>query len=259
MATTKQVKDFIKKVAPIAQAKASGRDKWSLPSVCIAQCCCESAYGTSPKMMRANAILGIKVGKSKVHFGRAWKDKAYSTRTNECYDGKTYVNITDMFRAYDSIDDAIEDYYDMLASCSRYKNCLNQTDAGNCITAIKNGGYATSPTYINTIMDIIKKYDLTQYDNVVTGKSDDTVMTQIHNPYPEPTQTVRLGTTGNHARWVQWCLWRFGLLAESGIDGIIGSKSVDAIKIAQNRLGINDDGIVGEITRRTFISIFNMK
>lgn len=53
MATTKQVKDFIKKVAPIAQAKASGRDKWSLPSVCIAQCCCESAYGTSLKMMRA--------------------------------------------------------------------------------------------------------------------------------------------------------------------------------------------------------------
>ena len=33
-------------------------------------------------------------------------------------------------------------------------------------------------------------------DNVVTGKSDDTVMTQNHNPYPEPTQTVRLGTTG---------------------------------------------------------------
>ncbi len=257
MATTKQVKDFIKKVAPIAQAKASGRDKWSLPSVCIAQCCCESAYGTSPKMMRANAILGIKVGKSKVHFGTAWKDKAYSTRTKECYDGKTYVNITDMFRAYDSIDDAIEDYYDMLASCSRYKNCLNQTDAGNCITAIKNGGYATSPTYINTIMNIIKKYDLTQYDNVVTGKSDDTVMTQNHNPYPEPTQTVRFGTTGNHARWVQWCLWRFGLLAESGIDGIIGAKSVSAIKTAQQRLGLNDDGIVGKDTQMTFKRVFS--
>lgn len=56
MATQKQVNDFINKVAPIAQAKASGREKWSLPSVCIAQCCCESAYGTSPKMMRANNL-----------------------------------------------------------------------------------------------------------------------------------------------------------------------------------------------------------
>lgn len=187
MATKKQVDEFIKKVAPIAQAKVTGRDKWSLPSVCIAQCGCESAYGTQPKMIRANAILGIKVGRSKAHFGTAWKDKAYSTRTKECYDGKTYVNITDMFRAYNSIDDAIEDYYDMLASCSRYRGCLNQTDPRKCITAIKNGGYATSPSYINTIMNIIKKYNLTQYDNVVTrteqsvlgSKSIDTVAQEV--------------------------------------------------------------------------------
>ena len=257
MATTKQVKDFIRKVAPVAQAKASGREQWSLPSVCIAQCCCESAYGTSPKMMRANAILGIKVGKSRVHFGTAWKDKAYSTQTKECYDGKTYVNITDMFRAYDDIDGAIEDYYDMLAACSRYRNCLNQTDARNCITAIKNGGYATSPTYINTIMNIITKYNLTRYDSVVTDNNGSIAISQNHNPYPEPAQNVRIGTTGNNARWVQWCLWRFGLLAKSGIDGVIGSKSVAAIKVAQKRLGLNDDGIVGEITRSTFLSVFD--
>lgn len=169
MATQTQVKAFITKVAPIAQAKAAGREKWSLPSVCIAQACCESAYGTSPKMINANAILGIKVGKSKVHFGKAWHDKAYSTKTKECYDGKTYVAITDMFRAYDSIDDAIEDYYDMLAACSRYKGCLNQTDPLKCITAIKNGGYATSPTYVSTIMSIVTKYNLTQFDGAVTG------------------------------------------------------------------------------------------
>ena len=122
-------------------------------------------------MINANAVLGIKVGKSKVHFGKAWKDKAYSTKTKECYDGKTYVSITDMFRAYDSIDDAIEDYYDMLAACSRYIGCLDQADPKTCITAIKNGGYATSPTYIDTIMSIINKYNLTKYDSVVTGKS----------------------------------------------------------------------------------------
>lgn len=183
MATTAQVNAFINKIAPIAQAKAAGRDKWSLPSVCIAQACCESAYGTSPKMINANAILGIKVGKSKVHFGDAWKDKAYSTKTKECYDGKTYVAINDMFRAYDSIEDAIEDYYDMLASCSRYKGCLNQADPLKCITAIKNGGYATSPTYINTIMSIVKKYNLTQYDGVVVG------CTGATDCYPVPAYT----------------------------------------------------------------------
>ena len=171
MASKKEVKNFIAVVAPIAQEKAKGRDKWSLPSVCIAQCCCESAYGTQPKMTGANAILGIKVGKSKAHFGKAWKDKAYSTRTKECYDGKTYVNIQDMFRAYDSIADAIEDYYDMLAACSRYRGCLNQTDPQTCITAIKDGGSASDPNYIKTIMSIIRTNGLTRYDAVVTGTS----------------------------------------------------------------------------------------
>lgn len=171
MASKKEVKDFIEMIAPIAQEKVRGRVKWSLPSVCIAQCCCESAYGTALKMIRANAVLGIKVGKSKAHFGKAWKDQAYSTRTKECYDGKTYVNITDMFRAYDSVADAIEDYYDMLSSCSRYRGCLNQADPQTCIGTIKNGGYATDPTYIKTIMSIIRTNNLTRYDSVVTGTS----------------------------------------------------------------------------------------
>ncbi len=251
MATKKQVDEFIKKVAPIAQAKAEGRDKWSLPSVCIAQCCCESAYGTSPKMMRANAILGIKVGKSRVHFGTAWKDKAYSTQTKECYDGKTYVNITDMFRAYDSIEHAIEDYYDMLAACSRYRNCLNQIDPRNCITAIKNGGYATSPTYINTIMNIIKKYNLDQFDNVVTNKNMTEINT-IANPFSEPTGIVKLGCRGENVKWVQWYLWRFGLINKSGIDGIFGVNTNAAVKEAQKRLGLLPDGKVGPDTINTW-------
>ena len=106
MATIGQVNAFIAKIAPIAIAQAKKHGNKIFPSVCIAQACCESAYGTSPKMIRANAVFGIKVGSSKCHFGTAWKDKAYSTKTKECYDGKTYVNITDMFRAYDSLDEA---------------------------------------------------------------------------------------------------------------------------------------------------------
>lgn len=169
MATKTQVQNFIARVAPIAMAQAAGREKWSLPSVCIAQACCESAYGTSPKMINANAVLGIKVGKSKVHFGTAWKGKAYSTATKEFYSESGYISIVDMFRAYDSIEDSIEDYFDMLVSCTRYKGCICEADPQKSITAIKNGGYATSPTYISTIMSIIRTYNLTQYDGVVTG------------------------------------------------------------------------------------------
>lgn len=236
MATQKQVRDFIALVVPIAQEKAKGRSKWSLPSVCIAQCCCESAYGTSPKMKRANAILGVKVGKSKAHFGKAWKDKAYSTKTKECYDGKTYVSITDMFRAYDSVADAIEDYYDMLASCSRYKECLNQPDPQKCITAIKNGGYATAPDYINTIMSIIKKYNLTQYDRGVTGITSAVQAVK--------RGTLKRGSRGTDVTYLQQRLTAKGY-GGGAIDGIFGQKTLEAVKAYQAEHGLKVDGIVG--------------
>lgn len=253
-ASAKQVRKFIKQIAPIAIEACNQRTKKVLPSVCIAQACCESAYGTSTKMKNANAMFGIKVGKSKVHFGKCWSGKAYSTKTKECYDGKTYVNITDMFRAYDSVQDSIGDYYDMLGSCTRYAKCIGVTDARQCITAIRQGGYATSPTYINTIMNIINKYNLTQYDACMKDKP----ITIDHNPFAEPTEVIEKGSKGEGAKWVQWYLWKFGLLTKNGqadatqIDGIIGSKSEYAISIAQSRLGLPTTGIVAKMDRETF-------
>lgn len=244
-ATQKQVKDFITMIAPIAQEKAKGRSKWSLPSVCIAQCCCESAYGTSTKMKRANAILGVKVGKSKVHFGKAWKDKAYSTKTKECYDGKTYVNITDMFRAYDNIADAIEDYYDMLASCSRYRGCLNQPDPQKCITEIKNGGYATDPQYIKTIMSIIKKNNLTQYDRVVTG-----ITSAVQGVRRE---ILRCGSSGADVTYLQQRLTAQGY-GVGAIDGTFGQKTLEAVKAYQADYGLKVDGVVGAKTWASLVA-----
>ena len=224
MATQTQVKAFIERIAPIAQAKSKGR---ALPSVCIAQACCESAYGTSPKMIRANAVFGIKVGKSKVHFGTAWHDKAYSRRTKECYDGKTYTNITDLFRAYDSIDDAVEDYYDMLGTCKRYKACVNEKNPQKCITAIKNGGYATAPDYVSTIMSIINKYNLTKYDCL----------------------TLRKGFSGSEVKELQILLIKAGYsCGKYGSDGKFGDSTLEAVNAFQADRGLAVDGVVGTKT-----------
>lgn len=254
MASKKQVNKFIKQIAPIAIAACNVRERKVLPSVCIAQACCESSYGTSEKMRNANALFGIKVGRSKWHFGKCWKDKAYSTKTKECYDGKTYEEITDMFRAYDTVEDAVGDYYDLLGTCTRYAKCIGVMDARQCITAIRQGGYATSPTYISTIMNIINKNNLTQYDVCMQEKS----ITIDYNPFTEPTEVIAKGSKGEGAKWVQWYLWKFGLLTKNGqadvtqIDGIIGSKSENAISIAQSRLGLPTTGIVTEVDREVF-------
>lgn len=235
MATKKQVNDFIAMIAPIAVEICKKKSKKVLPSVCIAQACCESAYGTSTKMIKANAVFGIKVGKSKAHFGTAWKDKAYSTKTKECYDGKTYVAINDMFRAYDSIRDAVEDYYDMLGACSRYAGCIGVIDSTKAITAIKNGGYATDPKYISTITSIIKTNNLTKYDTYMIG----TVAA-------EELPTLRKGSRGLYVEELQEMLDKRGYTLK--VDGKFGDKTLEAVKAFQADNGLVVDGVVGAKT-----------
>ena len=161
MAAKTQVADFIDKLSKLAVAeykkrKKDGR-KWVLPSVCIAQSALETGWGTSPVMVKANAYFGIKAGAS-------WKGRVYSTKTQECYNGRDYTTITDLFRAYDTLKDSVADYFDLITGLDRYSRACNQPDARTCIQAIKGGNYATSPTYVTNVMSIINQYGLIKYD-----------------------------------------------------------------------------------------------
>ena len=163
MATAAQVKDFIATLSKYAikeyiRRKSSGQ-KWILPSVCIAQAALETGWGTSDMMVKAHAYFGIKAGTN-------WKGKVYSSKTKECYDGSTFTIITDLFRAYDSLKESVEDYYDLITSLGRYAFACNQTDPKICIQAIWDGGYATDPDYVQQVMAIINQYNLTQYDHM---------------------------------------------------------------------------------------------
>lgn len=151
--------EFIPTIAPLVQAENKKRGNPLFSSVVIAQAICESGWGQSKIMMKANAIFGIKATSS-------WKGKVYNANTQECYDGSTYTNITACFRAYNSLAESISDYFDLITKSERYRKACISNSPLECITAIKNGGYATSPTYINTIMSIINSNNLTKYDNV---------------------------------------------------------------------------------------------
>jgi LysM repeat protein len=151
--------EFIPTIAPLVVAENKKRGYPLFSSVVIAQAICESGWGQSTIMMKANAIFGIKATSD-------WKGKVYNANTQECYDGVSYTNITACFRAYDSLAESIADYFDLITKLERYRKATVAETPLECITAIKNGGYATSPTYINTIMSIINSNNLTQYDNV---------------------------------------------------------------------------------------------
>lgn len=149
--------EFIENVASLVIAENEFRKNPLFNSVVIAQACLETGYGKSSLMIKANAIFGIKATK-------AWKGKVYNSKTKECYDGVTNVTIDACFRAYSSFADSISDYFDLICKNSRYKKAINCSSPEECIKAIKNGGYATDPKYVDSILKIIKSNKLDQYD-----------------------------------------------------------------------------------------------
>lgn len=164
---------FLKLVAPLVVAENERRGKPLFSSVVIAQSICESGWGTSQKMMKANAIFGIKAGSN-------WNGKVYSTKTRECYDGINYTTITDLFRAYNNLEESVKDYFNLILNLDRYKKAVNCKTPLECITEIKKGGYATSPTYIDTIMNIINDNNLTKYDGqTIEQKTNEEIADEI--------------------------------------------------------------------------------
>lgn len=149
--------EFIEKIASLVIAENEYRKNPLFNSVVIAQACLETGYGKSSLMIKANAIFGIKATKS-------WKGKVYNSKTKECYDGSTYVTINDCFRAYDTFEESISDYFDLICKNSRYRKALVADTPKECIEAIKEGGYATDPKYVDSIMKIIDSNKLTKYD-----------------------------------------------------------------------------------------------
>ena len=176
MATATQINDFIKTLGALARSetnrRASSGLEFILPSVCIAQACLETGYGDSGLMTKANAYFGIKAGGS-------WTGKVYSSYTGEVYGG---VNVTTYatFRAYDSKQESVEDYYNLICNSSRYKDAVstvsNVLTPYETIYEIWSGGYATDPSYVTKIMNIIKARNLTIYDDYQSAEFDDSTI-----------------------------------------------------------------------------------
>ena len=150
--------EFINKIAPIIQKENEKRNNPLFNSVVIAQAILETGWGKSERMIKSNALFGIKANKN-------WKGKVYNSKTKECYDNKTFTIISSNFRAYNSFEESIKDYFDLICNSERYKNALNCVSYYQCIVEIKNGGYATDPLYVASISSIILSNNLQKYDN----------------------------------------------------------------------------------------------
>lgn len=193
MATMAERKAFIDRIGTVAKQVCEERGYGNAQLwTCIAQACCESGYGKSTLMSKGHAFFGIKATKS-------WKGLVYSSKTKECYDGSTYTTITDCFRAYATDKESVEDYFNLIEG-KRYSQSLSATSVKDCITIIKNGGYATSPVYIKTITDIFE-FNRTFITNWTVGaitSSQSVVPTEFEEvDYEKLADEVIAGKYGN--------------------------------------------------------------
>lgn len=170
--SSSQAKDFIKHIAPIICKEADDHG-YKIKSTVIAQAIIEGAAGTSSLAKRWHNHFGMKCGSS-------WKGKSVNLSTKEEYTPGQLTNIKANFRAYDSDEEGIAGYYDFI-NTKRYANLKNAKDYRQYAEYIKADGWATSSTYVNTLISTVKKYNLFTYDtwDVNTIKPIDEIVKEV--------------------------------------------------------------------------------
>lgn len=197
----KSENEYISLIAQAAQTACS-RLKTMLPSVIIGQACLENGYGIPSywdntqieALMKYNNLLGMKSSLLNASWSdrTVWSGKSLTKQTPEVYNGKK-VTITDNFRIYDSIEQCFTDYIQFLLYASnngkggapKYGRAVTDIkDPENLIKAINTKGYATNPNYWKSVMAIINKHNLTQYDSVSAPVEVAKVATKKIDPIP---------------------------------------------------------------------------
>jgi flagellum-specific peptidoglycan hydrolase FlgJ len=186
--------DAIKKVAPLftADQKKSG----ILASVSLAQFILESGYGSSELAQNANNCFGMKKSLSgNTWAGSAWDGSSvYTKKTQEQNADGSYVTVTADFRKYSCVENSVADHSAYLlgamnGSKKRYEGLAGEKDYKKAIQIIKDGGYATSLSYVTNVCNIIEKWNLTQYD---AGAVQDTPQEGAGGSFPAVPFTVKV-------------------------------------------------------------------
>ncbi|MEI3172719.1 MAG: glucosaminidase domain-containing protein [Lachnospiraceae bacterium] len=234
----------IKAVAPIYQQ--CQKDTGMLASVGLAQFCLESGYGTTDLAQNANNMHGMKCSLSGNSWANStWDGKGKYTKKTQEQDinGNAYY-ITADFRKYPCIKDSVYDraaYFigAMNGSSLRYPGINKITDAVKQIEAIKKGGYATDVKYVTKLTEIVKKWNLTQYDVKTT---------------PQTSTVLQEGSTGDDVKALQKNL-NVILGTKLKIDGDFGLATQRAVMLFQTRYGLIADACVGPLTASKIDSI----
>lgn len=150
---------FIEKMAPLIVAACKGTGIF--PSVVIGQACAETGYGNLSGLVPYHNYFGMMVALTSDY---PWNGPSIAYDTFEYYDGKTKTPTKAAFRVYGSDAEGIADYVGYLTKTKKYRPVTNCATPEEQITMIRNKGYATAPNYIESVISIINKHSLKEFD-----------------------------------------------------------------------------------------------
>ena len=192
-AVTGQQQAFLNTAIPNAEAASARYGTYT--SVMLAQSILESGWGASLLATQANNLFGMK---------GSYNGQTYYTNTSEWASGTGYYNINAGFRKYPSWAASFEDNgYKLRTGTtdnpSRYRMAWIENAANYQVATqgLKDGGYATSPTYPQSLNRVISSYGLNQYDPSVDTTTKTMRVLSNGTVYSGPADSSVVSATGN--------------------------------------------------------------
>lgn len=210
-----------------------------LASLTAAQALIESNKGNSGLAAKSNNLFGMK---------GVYRGQSVTMPTKE-WNGTGYITIQAKFRKYPSWQESISDHSDLFNRSARYTNLRGLKDYKLACQYVRQDGYATSPTYTQTLLKTIENYKLWAWDLEAHGQTVE--LPKTGNPYSEPIKPVKLNSKGNDVRWLQYCLNQRGY--KLVVDGIAGNMTIGALLDFQKKNNLAADGICGPLTRAALL------
>ena len=166
-------------IALIKDIAISQMKKHKIPaSITIAQGILESGDGNSGLARQGKNHFGIKCHSDwtgeKIYLDTKEVNRDGSKRTEKA-----------CFRKYDNISLSFDDHSKFLEKNSRYDSLfdLGTTDYKGWAEGLQRAGYATSPTYAKTLISIIEKYNLNNFDTKTTAPTVKCTLTSAELKY----------------------------------------------------------------------------
>lgn len=188
-----KMNDFIDKIASFVKQYAP-QYGIKVYSPIIAQAILESAMGTSDKVFKNGEWRHN-------YFGLKWRNKRcaisndyFEEWTAEQNPDGTYRNIVDRFCKFKSMQDCVIGYFQW-TNISNYSNLKGVTNPEQYLINIKADEYASSKNYVQNLMDVISRYNLTQYDPKTEEREESKMKINIHAGH-NPDGKVACGAIG---------------------------------------------------------------